>query len=144
MLHQPNQYDQALASTCVDRELSRTILRLDCIETSKDGEYSNMWHVYGLASVLNRAITSIYPERNVRIISLLNKTVHPRVHRSDQSGVPLIILWMRTTEQDHGTWSPNHFVPCYVCDMGPSKVTIPACITSSASTVCQVRSRQGH
>lgn len=44
------QYDQALASTCgFDRELSRTILRLDCIETSKDGEYSNMWHVYGLA-----------------------------------------------------------------------------------------------
>ena len=138
------QYDQALASTCgVDRELSRTILRLDCIETSKDGEYSNMWHVYGLASVFNRTITSIYPERNVRIRSL-KKTIHPRAHRSDQSGVPLIILWTRTTEQDHGTWSPNHFVPCYVRDMGPSKVTTPACTTSSASTVCQIRSRQGH
>ena len=45
------QYDHALASTCVDRELSRTILRLDCIETSKDGEYSNVACVwFGLCS----------------------------------------------------------------------------------------------
>ena len=67
------------------------VLRMDCLETPKDGVYSNMWHVYGLASVLNRTITSIYPEKNVRIRPLFNKIVHPRVQRSDQIGVPLII-----------------------------------------------------
>lgn len=48
-------------------DIARTVLRLDCIASTRVDEWSNMWHVHGLASVLRTTITSIYPEVNSRI-----------------------------------------------------------------------------
>ena len=36
----------------------RVCFRLDCCETTKNGTYSNLWHMHGLASVLKQPIQS--------------------------------------------------------------------------------------
>ena len=144
------RYDMAFTSTSsasCNSEMPKMVLRMDCLETPKDGVDSNMWHVYGLASVLNRTITSMYPEKNVGIRPLFNKIVHPRVQRSDQIGVPLIILWTRTIEscQQHNAWSPNHFVPCYVQNVVPSGTAIAhACTSSSVGSSTTLERQFGH
>ena len=61
-------YDKASCSN-VNHDLARIVLRLDCLATSKNGEWSNMFHVYGLASVLK----SLY--------TLPNKRIRPLFHR---------------------------------------------------------------
>ena len=98
-------------------EVAQTVLRYDCIDTTKLGQYSNMWHVHGLASALGRPILSLYPaaETNDRIRPLLHKLINPRIQTGAQDQVPLIILWTKTQPMVRGSilWSPNHFVPCY-------------------------------
>ena len=46
---------------CINMDLATLILHEECLQATKDGVYSCMWHVHGLASVLKRPIISIYP-----------------------------------------------------------------------------------
>jgi hypothetical protein len=58
----------------VATDVAQTVLRYDCIDTTKLGQYSNMWHVHGLASALGRRIISLYPENNERLdLCCINK-----------------------------------------------------------------------
>ena len=96
-------------------DVAQTVLRYDCIDTTKLGQYSNMWHIHGLASALGRPILSLYPETNDRIRPLLHKQINPRIPMDAEHQLPLIIFWTRTQPMVQGSksWSPNHFVPCY-------------------------------
>ena len=106
---------------CASKEsidIAKTVLRLDCIASTKVDEWSNMWHVHGLASVLRTAITSLYPNVNNRIRQLFHRRVQPRIcDVALQNSIPLVILWTHTSKipkQGVNThWSPNHFVPCF-------------------------------
>ena len=94
------------------------VFRLHCIATTKLDEWSNVWHVYGLTSVLNTPITSIYPQVNSRVRQLFHWEVHPRICDVGlQSSIPLVIMWTHLSsipKQCVDThWSPNHFVPCF-------------------------------
>ena len=104
-------FDRAVGN--LDADVAKTVLQMDCLETTKSGQYSNMWHIHGLASALGRSITSIYPEKNDRVRPLIHKEVHPRIALQD--GLPLIIMWTRAaqTSKRESSWTPNHFVPCY-------------------------------
>ena len=49
---------------CVDKSLMDSVgvcFQLDCYTATKDGSYSNLWHMHGLAPVLRQPIKSIYP-----------------------------------------------------------------------------------
>ena len=126
------RYDQAC--TKVNNDLSQSVLRMDCLETTKYGEYSNMWHVYGLASALKRNIISIYPEKNHRVRSLFNKVVCPRVQKESNVEIPLIIMWTRAAVSVHqnNSWTPNHFVPCF----SKSSSTLGGTSTPSSTPSC--------
>ena len=108
-------YDKASCSN-VNHDLARIVLRLDCLATSKNGEWSNMFHVYGLASVLKKSIISIYPETNKRIRPLFHRKVPPRIlDVQSQDSIPITIMWTHLHNKPGdmiNAWSPNHFVPC--------------------------------
>ncbi|XP_007521788.1 vertnin [Erinaceus europaeus] len=53
--------------------------------------FSNMWHLYALASVLQRNIYSIYPRRNLKIRPYFNRVIRPR--RCDHTPATLHIMW---------------------------------------------------
>ena len=68
-------FDRAVSNVGV----ARTVLHFNCLDTTKPGQYSNMWHIHALASALRRLITSIYPEKNNRLRPLMHKQVQPRI-----------------------------------------------------------------
>ena len=57
--HRPSDYvinalpatSARFASVTVNHELALACFKADCIDTTKIGTYSNMWHIYGLSSV---------------------------------------------------------------------------------------------
>lgn len=49
-------------------------VKATCFPTS----FSNVWHLYALASILQRNIYSIYPMRNVKIRPYFNRVIRPR------------------------------------------------------------------
>ena len=105
-------YLEALTSSQINVDLARSVFYLDCLQTTNNGEYANMWHVHGLASVLKRKIMSVYPEQNCRIRPLFHRIIIPR-SAGTSSAELIIIMWTRTSDAPGKTWSPNHFAPCY-------------------------------
>ena len=105
------------AAAMPDTDIARTTLRLDCIATTKLGEWSNIFHLYGLASVLKKSIISVYPDVNTRIRERFNREILPRITDLVQHSIPLIILWTNLSHIPNKNkpcaWSPNHFVPCF-------------------------------
>ena len=111
-------YDRAceiLASDShIDIDLATVILREDCLNSTKNGVYSCMWHAHGLASVLKRPVVSTYPDFNHRYRSLFNRECHPRTTSTFKTDTRILIMWTTTKRnQNPHTWSPNHSVPCY-------------------------------
>ncbi|XP_012598773.1 vertnin [Microcebus murinus] len=62
-------------------------VKATCFPTS----FSNVWHLYALASVLQRNIYSIYPMRNLKIRPYFNRVIRPR--RCDHVPSTLHIMW---------------------------------------------------
>lgn len=62
-------------------------VKATCFPTS----FSNVWHLYALASILERNIYSIYPMRNVKIRPYFNRVIMPR--RSTHVTSMLHIMW---------------------------------------------------
>ena len=98
-----------------DSNVLISTFQLDCIETTKNNTYCNMWHIYALSSVLRSPIRSIYPDCNRYIRPLLNKIVQPRIEPTNTRAL-LHVMWTRTTPMTPKQWTPNHFVPCVFID----------------------------
>ncbi|XP_008847967.1 vertnin [Nannospalax galili] len=62
-------------------------VKATCFPTS----FSNVWHLYALASVLQRNIYSIYPMRNIKIRPYFNRVIRPR--RCNHVPSTLHIMW---------------------------------------------------
>ena len=103
------------ASVChvptVDTDFATSMLHSECIQTAKNGNYSCMWHIHAMATVLRRPIVSIYPERNLRIRPMFHRECPPRIPYNKTHGNALI-MWTRITDSgmEAQEWSPNHFV----------------------------------
>ncbi|CAK6431919.1 unnamed protein product [Pipistrellus nathusii] len=67
------------------------IFDADVKATCFPDSFSNVWHLYALASVLQRNIYSIYPMRNLRIRPYFNRIIRPR--RCDHVPATLHIMW---------------------------------------------------
>nr|XP_002719696.1 vertnin [Oryctolagus cuniculus] len=67
------------------------IFDADVKATCFPSSFSNVWHLYALASVLQRNIYSIYPMRNLKIRPYFNRVIRPR--RCDHVPSTLHILW---------------------------------------------------
>ncbi|XP_004311560.1 vertnin [Sagmatias obliquidens] len=67
------------------------IFDADVKATCFPSSFSNVWHLYALASVLQRNIYSIYPLRNLKIRPYFNRVIRPR--RCDHMPATLHIMW---------------------------------------------------
>ncbi|ELV09888.1 vertnin [Tupaia chinensis] len=67
------------------------IFDADVKATCFPNSFSNVWHLYALASVLRRNIYSIYPMRNLKIRPYFNRVIRPR--RCDHMPSTLHIMW---------------------------------------------------
>uniref|UniRef100_A0A286XL65 Vertnin n=1 Tax=Cavia porcellus TaxID=10141 RepID=A0A286XL65_CAVPO len=67
------------------------IFDADVKATCFPSSFSNVWHLYALASVLQRNIYSIYPMRNLKIRPYFNRVIRPR--RCDHMPSTLHIMW---------------------------------------------------
>ncbi|XP_016063629.1 PREDICTED: vertnin [Miniopterus natalensis] len=67
------------------------IFDADVKATCFPNSFSNVWHLYALASILQRNIYSIYPMRNLKIRPYFNRIIRPR--RCDHMPATLHIMW---------------------------------------------------
>ncbi|KAM5274809.1 vertnin [Ctenodactylus gundi] len=67
------------------------IFDADVKATCFPSSFCNVWHLYALASVLQRNIYSIYPMRNLKIRPYFNRVIRPR--RCDHVPSTLHIMW---------------------------------------------------
>ncbi|XP_055291336.1 vertnin [Moschus berezovskii] len=67
------------------------IFDADVKATCFPSSFSNVWHLYALASVVQRNIYSIYPLRNLKIRPYFNRVIRPR--RCDHTPATLHIMW---------------------------------------------------
>ena len=100
----------------VDYDFATSVLHAECLNTTKNGSYSSMWHMYGLASVLKQPIMSVYPEHNIRFRPMLHRQCDPRqISARSNPEAKVMIMWtiITSTSTNKSQWTPNHFVPCF-------------------------------
>ncbi|XP_072893685.1 vertnin [Hemitrygon akajei] len=86
------------------------IFDADVKATSYPGAFTNMWHVYALASVLQSDIYSIYPMRNLKIRPYFNRLIGPRSRPPGPPLPTLHIMWAgEPLSQD--VFRPQYFAP---------------------------------
>ena len=130
---------KASSECMIDVDFATAVLQLDCLGTAKDGTFSNMIHLHGLASVLESSVTSIYLEVKSRIRPLLHRVVHPRQQGATSENVPFVIMWTSTTETKvTSEWSPSHFVSCYdkqILSSNVSRANISSLMSSGGANI---------
>lgn len=92
----------------------------------KDGEWSCMFHVMALATILGRHIVSVFPDCGLNTRPLFQGYILPcssNVQSMDENAKsPAMILWSRDGGLDSrpGSWyQANHFVPLFKSDKPP-------------------------
>ncbi|XP_040831535.1 vertnin [Ochotona curzoniae] len=84
------------------------IFDADVKATCFPSSFSNVWHLYALASVLERNIYSIYPMRNLKIRPYFNRVIRPR--RCDHEPSTLHIMWAGQPLSSH-LFRHQYFAP---------------------------------
>ena len=107
--------DEGLYESLHVRALGPVHLALKNI--SKNGFYSESYEIYVLCNVLECNIKSFCPsiDMSPAILAMVNKLFTPMPPRNAKSTIT--ILWSHASMEmvakatNHGSWSPNHFVP---------------------------------
>ncbi len=86
-------------------------MKRETIITLKNGAFSGVLQIMGLASAMNCTIQMIYPDKKHRLYALLNGTFKPRL--SSSSAPVITIMWtnMSGWPNQSYTFTANHFVP---------------------------------
>uniref|UniRef100_A0A8D0KFR2 Vertnin n=1 Tax=Sus scrofa TaxID=9823 RepID=A0A8D0KFR2_PIG len=103
------------------------IFDADVKATCFPSSFSNVWHLYALASVLQRNIYSIYPMRNLKIRPYFNRVIRPR--RCDHMPATLHIMWAGQPLTNH-LFRHQYFAPV----VGLEEVEAESATTSLAPT----------
>lgn len=99
-----------------------TAVQSEAIGGCKDGEWSCMFHLTALATILGRPILSAFPNCNMNTRPLFHGYILPRQSMDGNTKSPAVILWSRDGSLDNrpGSWyQSNHFVPLFKIDSPP-------------------------
>ncbi|XP_072349550.1 vertnin [Scyliorhinus torazame] len=106
-------------SLCTEESAEKMNLPMDILEAIFDadvkatcfpGTFTNMWHVYALASVLQSNVYSIYPMSNLKIRPYFNRLIRPRTRSPVMDLQTLHIMW--AGEQiSQAVFKPQYFAP---------------------------------
>ena len=98
---------------CVSPDLEET-----CRKRAVDREYSSVFMMQALSSVVGRELVSVYPAMNGLLdncLGILNTVLVPRIPTSRRSGERIYVMWTRMAgtipHPPDRIWTPNHFVP---------------------------------
>ncbi|XP_032882361.1 vertnin [Amblyraja radiata] len=86
------------------------IFDADVKATCYPGAFTNMWHIYALASVLQSNIYSIYPMSNLKIRPYFNRLIGPR-SRSPGAPVPTFHIMWAGERLSRAVFRPQYFAP---------------------------------
>ena len=89
-----------------------------CRMCAVDLEYSSVFVMQALSSVIGREIVSVYPAMNGLLdncLSILNTVIVPRISTSRRKDGRIYLLWTKMVgpipHPRYKTWTPDHFVP---------------------------------
>ncbi|XP_058150906.1 vertnin [Dasypus novemcinctus] len=113
------------------------IFDADVKATCFPSSFSNVWHLYALASVLQRNIYSVYPMRNLKIRPYFNRVIRPR--RCDHTPSTLHIMWAGQPLSSH-LFRHQYFAPVVgleevEADVAPGLVPPPPGLPPPAKTL---------
>ena len=83
----------------------------ETIITLKNGAFSGVLQIMGLASAINCTIQMIYPDKKHRLYALLNGTFKPRLSPSSARFITIMWTNMSGWLNQSYTFTPNHFAP---------------------------------
>uniref|UniRef100_UPI00398F70F7 vertnin n=1 Tax=Pristiophorus japonicus TaxID=55135 RepID=UPI00398F70F7 len=86
------------------------IFDADVKATCFAGTFTNMWHVYALASVLQSNVYSIYPMSNLKIRPYFNRLIRPRTRSPGTELQTLHIMWAGE-RLSQAVFKPQYFAP---------------------------------
>ncbi|XP_051875063.1 vertnin [Pristis pectinata] len=86
------------------------IFDADVKATCYPGAFTNMWHIYALASVLQSNIYSIYPMSNLKIRPYFNRLIGPRTRSAGAQAPTLHIMWAGEP-LSQAVFRPQYFAP---------------------------------
>lgn len=101
--------DEYFGSNTLNEKEVENIYKREMMKITKNSSYMGIWQLFSLASVLGRAIFSIYPcKGNVNVRRDLHRLIEPRVKKSMSR---CYIMWSSTrSDMTNDNWVPNHFV----------------------------------
>ncbi|XP_078263135.1 vertnin [Rhinoraja longicauda] len=99
------------------------IFDADVKATCYPGAFTNMWHIYALASVLQSNIYSIYPMSNLKIRPYFNRLIGPR-SRSPGAPVPTFHIMWAGERLSRAVFRPQYFAPVVALG-GPATSALP-------------------
>ena len=89
-----------------------------CRMCAIDLEYSSVFVMQALSSVIGREIVSVYPAMNGLLdncLSILNTVIVPRISSSTRNDGRIYLLWTKMAgpipHPRNKTWTPDHFAP---------------------------------
>jgi hypothetical protein len=83
----------------------------ETIITLKNGDFSGVLQIMGLASAINCTIQMIYPDKKYRLYALLNGTFKPRLSPSSARFITIMWTNMSGWLNQSYTFTANHFAP---------------------------------
>ncbi|MES9906221.1 MAG: hypothetical protein ABW168_26520, partial [Sedimenticola sp.] len=102
--------DEYIPGVALNDTTIKDIFENEIMKIRKRKSFMGIWQVFGLASVLQMPIYSVYPVLgNPRVRKHLHRRIEPRVASTEDVAV---IMWTTTrTDLTNTHWVPNHFVP---------------------------------
>ncbi|XP_078419523.1 vertnin [Cetorhinus maximus] len=106
-------------SLCTEESAEKMNLPMDILEAIFDadvkatcfpGTFTNMWHVYALASVLQSNVYSIYPMSNLKIRPYFNRLIRPRTRSPGPELRTLHFMWAGE-RLSQAVFKPQYFAP---------------------------------
>ncbi|KAL5010757.1 hypothetical protein ScPMuIL_013062 [Solemya velum] len=117
--------EQYIPGTRLSEEIIKTIYELEVMQACKPKTYLGIWQLFGIASILQMPVFSVYPELgNPLVRQDLHRLIQPRVRKCDDIAY---IMWSSTRkDMTSSNWVPNHFVAVLSVDTESetSKVTV--------------------
>ena len=103
--------EQYVPGSKVTKSVTEEIFKEETVKICKRAEYMGIWQLFALSSVLQKKISSVYPNiGQSSVMQVLNRNILPR--QGDESEQSVRVMWTSTrTDMEPQNWIPNHFVP---------------------------------
>ena len=87
----------------------RDAIRREAVNISQNYKSVPLLAYFGMATMLEQPLFSVYPVTNFNLRALYHQMIHPLHSETEKEAMN--ILWSQTVRNKKGPYRPNHFVP---------------------------------